>query len=292
MAPRTIARHFPVAVAPGSVVPAPAPASFLPTTWWGWTVTGLLVVIALYACLMFLGMHTGAAGILPVTGNSMGTEVPWGSHVFILPGGVVRSGDLVIARVGGYKSADDPADSRPATVVKKYDHGRLISTSDATTYGVGEYALLGRVGVVIPVQCVFRWLDKGAATPGMARSDKEQTAIDVAKATRENARAAVERARGLAGEETPLLLGPAETRSMEATVPVPQGTVRVAWEMRTPPLMPEGRVTVRSGGKTVTQTVPPDDFPVKGGMEIGGSQLRLAASEGAAACCTLRFYTK
>lgn len=291
MAPRAVAHRFPVAVAPGAAVPAPVSASFLPTTWWGWAMTSLLAVIALYATLMFVGMRTGAVGVLPVIGNSMGKEAPWGSHVFVLPGGVVHNGDLVVARVGGYKNADDPTDAEPATVVKTYDHRRLVSTADATIYGVGEYELLGRVVAVLPVQRVFRWLDKGAATPGVVRSEKEQAEIDDRKTQRELARLAVEAAKGLVGERQ-VFLGPAETRSTEETIPVPQGTVRVAWEMRTPPLMPGGEVVATSEGKTATQTVPPDDLPVKGGMKIGGSQLRLAVSEGAAACCTLRFYSK
>lgn len=295
MAPRAGVSHYPGAVAPGAV-PLPAPVVVpvpavltLPTTWWGWSATGALVAVALYAALMVLGGRIGA-GILPVVGNSMGQDVPWGSHVLVLPLSV-RDGDLAVARVGGYKNADNTDDREPAVVVKTYDHRRLVSTADATIYGVGEYELLGRVVAVLPVQRVFRWLDKGAATPGVVRSEKEQAEIDDRKTQRELARLAVEAAKGLVGERQ-VFLGPAETRSTEETIPVPQGTVRVAWEMRTPPLMPGGEVVATSEGKTATQTVPPDDLPVKGGMKIGGSQLRLAVSEGAAACCTLRFYSK
>lgn len=200
MAPRAGVPHYPGAIAPGAVpLPAPvavpaSPVLTLPTTWWGWSATGALVIVALYAALMSLGGRVGV-GILPVVGNSMGQDVPWGCHVFVLPL-PVRDGDLVVARVGGYKDADDPTDCQSAVVVKEYDHNRLVSTSDATIYGVGEYETLGRVVAVLPVQRVFKWLDRGAATATTVRSEEEQAVAETTTATA-NA-AAVERGNWLA----------------------------------------------------------------------------------------------
>jgi hypothetical protein len=151
-------------------------------------------------------MHTGRIGILPVTGNSMGQDVPWGSHVAVVPGGVIHNGNLVVARVGGYKNADDPTDAKPATVVKKFDGGRLVSTADATIYGIGEYELLGRVVAVLPVQRVCRWLDRGAATPKIVLTEDEKVEVEAKVEACAKAKADNLAARGLKCFAPPVLM--------------------------------------------------------------------------------------
>jgi len=115
--------------------------------------------VILYCGLVLLARATdGRVGILCVVGDSM-EEVPWGSHVLILPLRA-REGDLVCARLFGVDDPEVSEDLSSSLVIKRLGRGFLVSSVGIKFH---KFELRGRIAAVIPFQRIFPWASKGAA---------------------------------------------------------------------------------------------------------------------------------
>ena len=135
----------------------------LPQTRGGKFVTLMLLLIILYGVLLQTGMRTGRFGFIPISGNSMSSVLPQGSHVFVVPWGA-RDGDFVVAQVKGTWDTDDTRDTEPSLVAKVLNQGWLTSTDAPSAYD--SFEVRGKIVAVLPCQKVLTW----------TKSDEVQTA--------------------------------------------------------------------------------------------------------------------
>jgi len=223
---------------------------FLPTTWWGWTLVGVVGLVALAAvivALLFLSAHItrGSLGLEVSHGNSLAKYVPDGSTVLTLP--LSQKKETYVTAV-----TELPDDTRDTTSedrkrklsVKWYDGTRLISTDSPECYSCYEYR--GRVVAWFPTHKWFPWLNTGAQKPGLLRSTEEQASLDNQRIALSSGSKTSQSALGLLGE-TSFILGPPETRISSKEVALPAGTKYVRWTMALPPLMAEAKVSIKAG---------------------------------------------
>lgn len=150
--------------APASAKAAGTKVTFLPKTRKAWTLTAVVLVIALQPVLLLIGMHTGRIGYTLVEGNSMCNVFPWGCLVVVLPLHP-HDGEYVVAWTwGGMDGVEDKADKKSGFVIKRLTNGHLVSTDCQEKY-TKDFSVRGVVVAWLPIQKVLLFLDKGMQNP-------------------------------------------------------------------------------------------------------------------------------
>lgn len=123
-----------------------------------WVTTVILFAVILYCSLILIARVTdGRIGIMPVIGDSM-DEVPWGSHVIVIPI-EPNSGDLVSARMFGVDHPEVVEDTWSSLVIKRLEGNALVSSVGIKFH---NFEVRGKVVCIVPAQKVFFWTNRMA----------------------------------------------------------------------------------------------------------------------------------